>query len=91
MTWRKLTIAQAERIAGRRLDRRRKYWLDPNATERIEKVCIDLHFSATCYNCDGSGCRECGGYGKRRRHFPCPVLTHMAVEERKRKAKPNAS
>lgn len=77
-----IPIDKAEKIAGKILDRRRKYALID------EKVCAMVHFTEACSGCFeggeymglasnygydkksgcyvGSGCSECGYTGKRR-------------------------
>ncbi len=82
----KLTIQQAEEMAGKRLDRRRKYYLSDYG------VCYFALATTTCTGCFeageyggmahlypwdsknlcriGSGCEECGYTGKRRGYYP---------------------
>ncbi len=84
-----LAIEEAERLHGKRLDRRRKYFLWD------DRVCVDGKFTNSCSGCFesgeygqnesyyeydkksqchvGAGCSECGYTGKRVNHFPCPV------------------
>lgn len=50
---------EAERIAGRRLDRRKSYAIING------EVCESCTFTAECSGCDGGGCFECGYKGKR--------------------------
>lgn len=53
-----LTIEEAERISGMRLDRRRKYFLYEIDEYRGEEVCFDEKYLEPC-----SGCHETGDYG----------------------------
>lgn len=84
-----LSIEEAERIHGGRLDRRRKYFLWE------DQVCIDGKCTSPCSGCfesgeyggmehlydydqkaqcrKGAGCSECGYTGKRITHFPYPA------------------
>ena len=62
-----LDIAEAEKLAGCRLDRRRKYF------KWGGEVGYDLKFSMPCGDCDGWGCGECGGHGTRRNGVFIPV------------------
>lgn len=84
-----LTIQDAERLHGKKLDRRRKYFLWD------ERVCVDGKFTVSCSGCFdagdygglahnyeydkkaqcriGAGCSECGYTGKRISSFPCPI------------------
>ena len=72
-----LKIKEAEKIAGTRLDRRRKYFLWEGV------VCFHIKFTSICTGCCddseyandsiGSGCCECGYTGKRRGSAPMPV------------------
>jgi hypothetical protein len=83
-----LTIEEAEKLAGKRLDRRRTWFLFDG------DVCYDGKFVRPCSGCFetgeygsgsenypfdkkagchvGSGCEECGYTGKRRDGFPIP-------------------
>ena len=83
-----LPIEEAERLAGKRLDRRRKYFIWEG------RICYDGHCTVSCSGCFesgeymglapnylydekdschiGTGCDECGFTGKRRMHFPIP-------------------
>lgn len=55
-----LPIEKAEKLAGRRLDRRRKYFIwDMHVDETGEEVCYDAKFLRPC-----SGCHETGDYGE---------------------------
>lgn len=74
-----ITIVEAEAVAGRRLDRRRKYALLDG------ELCELARYSVNCSGCScacsdgypcchgGCGCRECGGSGKRRMREWFPV------------------
>ena len=65
---RQVAVAEAERVAGRRIDRRRAYSVIDG------KVCIRVTFSTDCSGCvtddfwDGRllGCHECGFTCRRR-------------------------
>lgn len=70
------TYEEAERIAGRRLDRRRSYCIIKG------KVCFGVSWSSRCGNCGegmsgdkGYGCRECGYTGRIRQGM------WMAIDE----------
>lgn len=55
-----LTIEKAEKLAGKRLDRRRKYFLfDMDIDDTGEEVCSDSKFLRPCF-----GCHETGDYGE---------------------------
>lgn len=89
MTYKILTIEEAERSAGFKLDKRRKYFLHDFGEG--PKVCFDSYFISSCSGCYvhefadnypydpvamcriGSGCQECGYTGKRKIHFPVPA------------------
>ena len=56
-----LDITEAERISGKRLDRRRRYFVWEGV------LGVNREFTMQCTGCyAGEGCRECGGTGKRR-------------------------
>jgi hypothetical protein len=61
------TYEEAERIAGVKLDRRKNYMVVEG------KVCEAATWTDRCGNCDGGGCPECGGKGKRRYGMWIPV------------------
>ena len=74
---RELTIAEAEKIAGRRLDRRRKYAVDDDVDADPEFPLFSLaRWAQGCSGCScdchpgcshgASGCHECGYTGRRR-------------------------
>jgi len=52
------------------LDRRHKWFEFSGEIVRNGKV------SLGCSGCDGNGCRECGGKGKRVQNFPIPVIVN---------------
>lgn len=68
---------EAERISGKKLDGRRKYFLWNG------EVCFNDKFTGGCTGCMsddeystdriGSGCHECGYTGKSVQHYPVPV------------------
>jgi hypothetical protein len=62
-----ITYEEAERIAGVKLDRRKNYMVVEG------KVCEAAAWSDECENCEGGGCPECGGKGKRRYGIWVPV------------------
>lgn len=72
-----LKIEVAEKLAGKRLDRRRKYFIWDG------DVCFAAKFTSICTGCasedpyvyeqKGGGCFECGYTGKRRDSVPIPV------------------
>jgi hypothetical protein len=51
------TFAEADRLAGRRLDRRRRYCII------FRDVCELATWSQECSGCEGAGCFECGYHG----------------------------
>ena len=60
-------IGTAERIAGRRLDRRRNYAVIDG------RVCESISWTQQCSGCNGAGCSECGHCGKRRLSQWAPI------------------
>lgn len=72
-----IQIGVAELLAGKRLDRRRKYFIWDG------DVCYEAKFTTVCSGCasddpytneeKGCGCQECGYTGKRRDSIPYPV------------------
>ena len=57
----------AERLAGHRLDRRRRYAV-------INDVLCSLEaWTDTCSGCDGAGCHKCGYQGCRRTSYWLPL------------------
>lgn len=72
---REVSIESADRIAGRRLDRRRNYALI------AAEVCESVTWTEPCSGCyegyahdgRGSGCPECGNTGRSRRSMWVPV------------------
>lgn len=75
---REIATSEAERLLGRRVDRRRRYALVEG------DVCEYAAYSDTCSGCyegyeyggdgvRGSGCFECGYTGRRRNEFWLPV------------------
>ena len=84
-----LSVQEAERLVGDRLDRRRRYALGPDG-----KVGVIEHWTVGCSGCIdtedgipigdyewdakhkcyiGAGCPECGYTGKRRMSFVSPL------------------
>lgn len=73
----------AEKMAGIKLDGRRKYLIWGGI------VCVVQKFTHSCSGCSsddpyeqgprGFGCKECGYTGKRRNSFPCPVNPKQVV------------
>jgi hypothetical protein len=86
-----ITISAAEGLAGRRLDRRRRY--AHNGRELVEAA----SWSQPCSGCvvlgctdTGLGCAECGYTGRRRIHVWVPISiqrAHRAAARRKRARK----
>lgn len=72
------TIEEADRLAGRRLDRRMRYMILDN------EVRVLIHWTGGCSGCrsdyDGSqlGCDECGYTGKRRQFWYAPLDKSVA-------------
>lgn len=72
-----ITKAEAEKKSELKLDGRRRYFMWDGI------VCVNETFTTACSGCSddseyacpsiGMGCHECGGTGKRRSSFPCPV------------------
>lgn len=72
-----LSIEDAEKIAGKRLDRRRKYFI------WMGDVCFNEKYTGACSGCSddseyaiasiGGGCFECGYTGKRISFVPVPI------------------
>lgn len=81
---REIGTAEAERLAGCRLDRRRKY-----ATTEDGKPCDVsgatvfslVKWTEECSGCDSAGCDECGYTGKRRQIFWSPLLPKLNHQE----------
>lgn len=78
MSKRIVAIAEAERVAGKRLDRRRRYAVIDG------EVCSYGEWTEACSGChegmeyggngrQGSGCHECGYTGKRRTGWWSPI------------------
>lgn len=69
---RPLSWEQADKIAGRRLDRRKNYCVIDG------KVCSEIRWTSPCSGCsdgsgaDGMGCHECGYHGRVRNGFWAP-------------------
>lgn len=87
-----LSIVEAERIAGERLDRRRKYAAndDGSADESTGAKIYVLHTEAgLCSGCacdchpgcghGAAGCPECGYTGKRRHQMWLPHILPIAA------------
>jgi len=75
------TYGQAEKIAGRRLDRRRNYAIiDGEVAEAISwsQACTGCYEGYDSYNATGNGCDECGYTGRRRQAHWVPLLTSNA-------------
>lgn len=71
------TFERAERIAGRRLDRRRNYAIiDGKVAEMVSwsQACSGCHDGCDGYNSTGNGCSECGYTGRRRQSHWVPLL-----------------
>ena len=74
----KITIEEAEKVVGHKLDRRRNYY------SFFGDIYYNTSFTAACSGCSddgeyasssiGSGCHECGYTGKRVQHWPVPVF-----------------
>ena len=60
----------AEAVKLLRLDRRHKWF------EWRGELVYDMKYTApnSCTGCDGGGCQECGGCGKRVSHVPIPAF-----------------
>lgn len=63
------TYADAEKITGTKLDRRRNYAIIDGV------VCESAAWARVCSGCEGSGCSECGCCGKRREQMWLPLVT----------------
>jgi len=85
---REVSIQHAEKFAGRRLDRRRKYAIGPSDlfgdVDGKETLCELVRWTRACSGCSpdgefshgaskGSGCEDCGYTGKRREAMWIPV------------------
>lgn len=73
MDSRQISVERAEQIAGKRLDRRRRYAVIE------DELCAGYSFTQRCSGCaydDGTneGCDECGYTGKRRHHQWAPLI-----------------
>lgn len=69
---------EAERLAGRRLDRRRAYAKrrDGSPCDISGSYVFELiRFTTECSGCDGGGCRECGHKGRSRHAQWVPLLS----------------
>ena len=79
---REIDWREAERIAGRRVDRRRSYATtgdgkpDPISGALVFSL---VRWSDECSGCDGSGCRECGHAGRTRRAMYLPYFDETAA------------
>lgn len=62
------SVEEAVRLL--KLDKRRKWF------EWRGDLVYDMKYTApnSCTGCDGGGCRECGGTGKRVSHVPIPAF-----------------
>lgn len=58
---------EADKIAGRRLDRRRAYAVIDGEVHGL------VRWTAKCSGCDGGGCTECGYHGVVRDGAYCPL------------------
>lgn len=74
-----LSIEEAEKLAGTRLDRRRKWFLwdgevcyEGKFTHVCSGCSCDGEYPCSCCNERGAGCHECGYTGRRRSSFPIP-------------------
>lgn len=83
-----LTIEKAEQLAGKRLDRRYKWFLwygevcfDGKWTGPCSGCSCDSEYPCSCCNKRGGGCHECGFSGRRVHHFPCPHWTLDIAKE----------
>lgn len=54
------TFEAAERIAGKRIDRRKNYAIIDG------EVCVAMKWTDECSGCFGAGCDECGHGGRKR-------------------------
>lgn len=75
------TFEEADALAGRRVDRRRRYLIDTTEPEKTQ-LCELAHWTDSCSGCrypDGTneGCGECGYTGKRHESMFVPVLGRM--------------
>ena len=78
------TFEKAEKIAGKRLDRRGSYCILDGEVLRLEK------WTSACSGCTpddpyitaaiGHGCRECGGTGKRRMSYFLPIFNKQKAK-----------
>lgn len=71
------TYEEAERLAGRKLDRRRNYCISDG---EVRESCS---WTQTCSGCEGGGCRECGYQGKVRSGFWAPLSMKRMAEGEK--------
>ena len=70
-----LSIEEAEKKAGKRLDRRKKYCicgLELCTIEKFREACSGCSDHRE-YSTQGSGCKECGWHGVRVGTFACPI------------------
>lgn len=82
-----MTYELAERIAGRRLDRRKNYAII-NGT-----VCMSATWTGACSGCTndlsgrGMGCHECGYHGRLRQSMWVPIdaATEQKLNQRTRR------
>lgn len=77
-----LPISEAEKIAAKRLDRRRKWFVwhgevcfESKWTEPCSGCSCDTEYPCSCCTKAGGGCQECGYTGKRVQSFPTPHWT----------------
>lgn len=68
---RPLAIEVAERIAGKRLDRRKNYAVF--RTSNVAEVRVATKWTRACTGCEGGGCHECGYSGKVREGMWVPL------------------
>lgn len=78
------TYEEAERIAGKRLDRRKNYAIiNDEVCEAAEwsQACSGCYEGYSPYDSKGSGCRECGYTGRSHQSHWIPVCDAMEEQE----------
>lgn len=61
------TFERADKVAGKRVDRRRNYMIIDG------ELCESTEWTQVCSGCNGWGCTECRGRGKVRQAMWCPM------------------
>lgn len=106
MSWfKKISYHEAEKLEGRRLDRRRKYYkktedglkatrginANPWGFPNYEKAFTLDFWSEECSGCSGGGCFECGNHGKRCNSMYFPVTIQEYLEGVNSPSRPNSA